>query len=605
MKISHNSGSDCGSHRPGVRTASLTNRRRAVLFLLPVVIVIGLNSPGVFGGQSSGSLEPEVVLATFEGGEITVKEFRDAMTAEAKELGGDFDPMTHGRALLEYLATQEILELEALAMGYADEHGVRDPEIIEAKEKVMKNTLRREVILAGVDVSEDEIKELYERGKKRRLTRAIVLGNKEDAERVGRELAAGADFVEMAEKWSLELGSASWKGILGWVKPGDGPEDVEDLIYELPVGEVGGPVHSALGYYFVKVDSVGEMPEEPYEEQRDYYRSVVRKRKYSPVYTAYMDSVARALDVEYDEGTIELIADRFAGEGWIEDDRPGRASRIPAFSPEEYAMPVFTFKGGSRTLDEYLEYIRTRVGNSALYLAGPEEVERGLRLFLHETLALRLAYEMGMDKVRGVRGHVRQRAFEKGKVDMLVEAAGGEEANRPTEEGRSEYYENNPHLYMQPGAVVVSIINILEEDAVHDLYLDAKEGVPFEQLESDFRWILDKDKTTQRLRLESGDGSSAFTEEDESVLLNVTRRMELGAVSEPIPMPGGGYAVVKLLEREEGKLLPYEEVRDEVSTDYNMQILTGATKKIEDFKESLREKYNYRVNEDALEAMKH
>ena len=572
--------------------------------LLPIFLALSLGFSPASGGEQAEASEQESVLATYDGGKITLAEFREAVSATVKRWGPEYDPSEYMDEILKHLATQEILEAEAAALGYADEEGLRDPEIIASKERVMVNTLRREVILTGVRVTEDEVKALYERGKTRRLTRAIVLSNKEDAEEVGRLLAEGADFVEMAQKWSLDLGSATWKGILGWVKPGDGPEDIENLIYGLPVGEIGGPVESARGYYFVKVDSVGESVDVPYEEVRAQYRTAVRKRKHSPVNIAYMDSVAQALDVRYDEKTIDLIIHRFADEGWVAGDEPGRRSRIPSFEPDELEMTVFTFEGGSRKLDEFLDFVKKRRTSPAFYLAGREELERGLQLFVHKVLTLHVAYELGMDEVASVRGHVRKKALEKGVISMLVEACGGEEANRPTEEGRREYYENHPHLYTAPGGVVVSMITILEYEPVDDLYMDAKDGVPFSQLESDYRWMLDEDRSGERIDLESGEDGSAISSEDKHTLLEVARRMEVGAVSEPIPMPDGGYTVMKLLEKEEGELLSYEEVRDEVSTDYNMQILTGAYKIMEDFKQNLREKYNYRVEEGALEAIK-
>jgi hypothetical protein len=399
----------------------------------------------------------------------------------------------------------------------------------------------------------------------------------------------------MAEKWSLDLGSATWQGLMAWVRPGDGLTEIEDSIFELPVGEVGGPIKTAQGYYYVRVDSVYQAPQEPYEDQRDYCKMVLRKRKQTPVYIAFMDSVAQAFNLSYDYGTIDMVIERFKEEGWVQDDEPGRMSRIPEFTAEELAKPVFSFKGGTHYLDEYIESVKDKRVNPAFVLAGREEMERGLRPFVRELLVLYLAYDMEMDKARPVRGHVRQKAMEKGVVEMLVDAAGGEEAAKPTNEDRRRYYEENISRYTQPGAVVISMVTVTDEEVVDDLYDDAKTNWSFSEVVSAYRWVLDEERSSERFRIED--------REDNPRVFDVARRMEIGAVSEPIPLSEGGYTVMKLLEKESGAVLPFEEVAEEVTLDLNAEILKNAAAAIEEFKQGLREKYNYRVNKEAFEAV--
>jgi foldase protein PrsA len=577
------------------RAASLRGLERALLFVFPIVIAFGLASSPIQGQETGSRTSPETVLATYDGGEVTVAEFLERMRLAQEKYGDSYNAAMLRDDILEGLATGKILEIEAKRLGYVDELGERDSEVIASKEKVMVNTLRRDVILRGVEVTEREIKELYDLGATRRLTRSIVVSNKEDAERVGRELAAGADLLELVDEWSLDLGAARWQGLLAWVQPGDGPEDLEEFIYGLRMGEIGGPVESAQGYYFFRVDSIYHASQKPYEDRRARLRSTLRRRRYTPVYNAYMDSVALAKGVKYDDRTIGTIVERFASEGWVEEYDPGRRSVIPTYSPDELAMPVFSFKGGSRELNEYIKFVKGERVNPAFLLAGREEVERGLRAFVRKELALYLAYEMEMDKVLAVRGHVRQKATEKGVLAMLVDAAGGEESARASEEDRRTFYEQNPNLYTEPDAVLVSMVTILEEESVDDLYADAKSGAPFSELASDYRWILDEDRTSERLELAS--------REIYPTVFDVVRRMEVGAVSEPIPMPEGGFTVVKLLEKKPGKVLPYEEVWKEVTADVNMKILGNASTLIREFQESLREKYNYRVDKEAFEAV--
>jgi parvulin-like peptidyl-prolyl isomerase len=139
------------------------------------------------------------------------------------------------------------------------------------------------------------------------------------------------------------------------------------------------------------------------------------------------------------------------------------------------------------------------------------------------------------------------------------------------------------------------MVTITEEESVDDLYADAKSGMSFSELAANYRWVLDEDRTGERLQLTK--------KEENPRVFNTIRRMDVGAVSEPIPMLEGGYTVIKLLEKEPARVLSFEEVADEVRVDLNMEILNTAAASIEEFKKNLREKYNYQVNKEVFEAV--
>ena len=129
-----------------------------------------------------------------------------------------------------------------------------------------------------------------------------MLSNRKDAEMMLEKLKGGGDFAELAAEWSLDVASARWKGILGVVEVGHGPSSIEDVIFELGPGEIAGPIETAKGFYVVRVDSILEMVQKPYEERRDYLMYQMRKRKHTPVIEAFMDhfwrNLCRAMDME-------------------------------------------------------------------------------------------------------------------------------------------------------------------------------------------------------------------------------------------------------------------------------------------------------------------
>jgi parvulin-like peptidyl-prolyl isomerase len=555
-------------------------------------------APSARAAQDEESPAGSKPVAVYDGGVVTVDQFLKAFDETAAEHPGE-NIIQYKNVILENIVKADILAREAKERGYVDESGEWDPKIIEEKEKAMVNYLRREVILKGVVVSEEQIRDLYDKSDVRRLTREITVSNREDADRVAGELGAGADFLDLVRKWSLDRGSAEWNGVMAWVKIGDAPEEIENLLLGLKVGEVGGPLETDQGYYFLRVDSLVYKEDMPrYEEARPRLRSRLLARVRTPVVAAFMDSVAEARGVTYNDEAIKALYGRFQREGWIDDDKPGRDARIPSYTSEELGMPIFGFEDVSYPVADYLDYIRDMHVNPAYYLAGREEIERGLKGFVRRKLELVVAYEMGLDKARSVRGYVREKAKDKGIADMLVEAGGGDESVHATEEERKEFYEENKWKYTRLKRIVVSMVTVSDRAVVDQLYDDMSSGVPMSQVMEDYRWVIVDDRSGERVE---------FTEEqakDSPKIFDTARRMKLGAVSEPIPLPGRFYSIIKLLEREPAGVMPYSEVRDEVRVDLNLKLLQAATKRMDDFKESMMTKYHYRVNEDVFDGIK-
>lgn len=64
-------------------------------------------------------------------------------------------------------------------------------------------------------------------------------------------LKGGADFAELAKKYSQDPGSAKNGGELPWLQPGQTLKEFEDAAYALKTGEMNKPVLSPVGYHII------------------------------------------------------------------------------------------------------------------------------------------------------------------------------------------------------------------------------------------------------------------------------------------------------------------------------------------------------------------
>ncbi|MFU8841274.1 MAG: peptidylprolyl isomerase [Nitriliruptoraceae bacterium] len=96
-----------------------------------------------------------------------------------------------------------------------------------------------------------------------RSPRHILLATEADAEEVLAELAAGADFAELARERSEDPGSAAQGGDLGPQPRGAWLVEFDDAVWAAEVGEVVGPIQTQAGFHVIEVRSAETLgPEE-------------------------------------------------------------------------------------------------------------------------------------------------------------------------------------------------------------------------------------------------------------------------------------------------------------------------------------------------------
>jgi peptidyl-prolyl cis-trans isomerase C len=82
--------------------------------------------------------------------------------------------------------------------------------------------------------------------------RHILVKTQEEADRLKSEIAAGADFGDVARKHSTCPSSRSG-GDLGEFRPGQMVKEFDHVCFTGDVGVVHGPVKTQFGYHLIEV----------------------------------------------------------------------------------------------------------------------------------------------------------------------------------------------------------------------------------------------------------------------------------------------------------------------------------------------------------------
>jgi peptidyl-prolyl cis-trans isomerase C len=84
--------------------------------------------------------------------------------------------------------------------------------------------------------------------------RHILVETQEKCEDLKKQIEAGADFAEMAQKHS-KCPSGRQGGELGTFGPGQMVKEFDEVVFSAEVGKVQGPVQTQFGYHLVEVTS--------------------------------------------------------------------------------------------------------------------------------------------------------------------------------------------------------------------------------------------------------------------------------------------------------------------------------------------------------------
>jgi len=203
-------------------------------------------------------------LAAVNGKSIPTEAFRQKLAELPANMKDSINTPEGRREVLDILITRELLYQEAVKRHLEKERSIQD-KIAEARRTVLVEAMMDR--LTARMVMGNTLKNYYEAHRNEfREVRAshILVESEEEARALKRQLNAGADFSELARKFSRDARSGPAGGDLGYFTAGRMIPEIANVAFSLPVNAVSAPVKSSYGYHLIKVTDARET--KPFEE---------------------------------------------------------------------------------------------------------------------------------------------------------------------------------------------------------------------------------------------------------------------------------------------------------------------------------------------------
>ncbi len=156
-----------------------------------------------------------------------------------------------------------------------------------------------------VEVDEEKLKDYFESHRnefsapqERRVRHILIPVEGDDAaaraqaEKILAELRQGADFAELAQRYSKDPGSAAEGGDLGWVSRGVMVKPFEEAAFGAEKGELVGPVKTEFGYHIIQVTDLRGGAEPTFEQMRAKVEAAYRRSQAEELYFDYLERLA-------------------------------------------------------------------------------------------------------------------------------------------------------------------------------------------------------------------------------------------------------------------------------------------------------------------------
>lgn len=399
----------------------------------------------------------------------------------------------------------------------------------------------------------------------------------------------GADFEELARKYSQDQSSAENGGSLGrFYSRSTGFEDDEqnvvaefhDVLFKLKKGEVAAPVKSRYGYHIVKNLDEKRLNE---EDEIQLVTKMYKRLYYDSDRTKYMDSMLKANNFKVEMDIIHDIASQIdttkflSSPNWDEKLNDGLRKTI-----------IMSVAGGKVTVEEFIKLARVEASKKNMRATTTgiknmsEELAKNI-VFRKVTAGMEQKYPEFEDMVKEFRDGilmyhvVAEEVWNKLEFDSTL---------------AREYYESRKDNYRTEMMYDISEIYLLNDSLTSLIQQKLKAGEDFEELAANYTM-------RDAFRYKKGSWGPLSPTKNQLAALVAEKTPKEGEILDPIKYQLG-YSIVRVNKVMPPRVKTFEEAIPDLAPSFQDMMQQRLTDK---WIASLKDKFNVKIYQDKLNSV--
>ncbi len=270
-------------------TTFMTNPRKTAALMVIFLLTLFLTTSPTFA--------KEEILAKVGSHVLTMQQFQEQIRTLPPQLQMAMlqNPQLKEQ-LIERWVNVTLLGEKAKSLGLDKDPAVM-AKIEDVKNSILAQELLKKEIQAKVKITDEEVKEYYEKNKdkfkepeqvKARHILIKVDSNaderkwkeaEEKAKQIKERIEKGEDFAKLAKEFSDDPGTKNRGGELGFFAKGRMVPEFEAAAFALKPGEVSDPVKTAFGYHIIQTLEKKSAKQKEFNQVKEQIRQMLKREK--------------------------------------------------------------------------------------------------------------------------------------------------------------------------------------------------------------------------------------------------------------------------------------------------------------------------------------
>ncbi len=513
----------------------------------------------VLAGGCASLQQQENVLAVVNGEPIAERDLKYSL-----EIAHRREDLSSAKELnlsqfIQKLIDDKLVIQEARRMGAEDY-----PEIQQAvqayivRESVVR--LYDEEIVRKVTVTEEEINNYYKKNYDRLSLGIIEAGSEENAQEIIEQLKNGADFKELARKYSTHPSQKDGGEVI--LRRNALSPPIEKTVSNLKPGEFSDVLKIQNKYYIIKFIGSEEAPDSELASVRGSIERAIRKQKEKERSDEYLKYLR-------EQGTIHIDNELFQAIQISEESEKEKLSQD--------ARILVQIDGVTLTVGNFASLAKTYPGRSK---------ETILNDWIDQKVVDREALSRHYERtpelentVVSYKNQLLKNAFIKRVVIPQITLS---------DEALKKYYVSHQESFMKPVRFKIQQITVKTMDDAQDVLNNLQNG-------ADFSWLA-KNRSVDPVASEGGDLGWLTTAELPEPVRKIIDTLKPGDIS-PVIKIDTNYRVIQLLDRKEGEVEEFDKVKNAV---YRAAFEEQVNAILDNYISQLKKDADITVNDEAL-----
>jgi len=385
---------------------------------------------------------------------------------------------------------------------------------------------------------------------------------------------SGEDFAKLATDFSEDPGSKERGGDLGFFERRQMVKEFDEAAFNLDTNQISDVVKTNFGYHLIKL--TGKKPYPSYEEDRDNLKKMFERQSYQVKREEFINNLGTKYNYQINEETLNYILANSDSSAKLNGEHP----KLQEFKDKT----LFSYANGSVTAEEFFEKVAdkkdyyNKIINEDI-LRGAVKAVREDYLLKEEALNLEKTDSEFADLMDDYKNGIFIFKLQEDEVWNKIEIDSAK---------LNQYYLVTKENYKFPDRVSFVEIFSAKDSVMNSYYAQLEAGISFDSLASH----------TERPAMKDKGGVYPLNDVKTSPLYEEANKLEKpGDYSKPIKVTGG-YAIIKLIEKDAARLKTFEEARAEVAGAFQ----ESESKRLEnDYLERLNKRYEPVVYYSELE----